>query len=69
MVSELAPSTVDREFESRSGQTKDKAICICCISANHAALRKKRNIWWDRNGTKCLPADCCCSELALHKSS
>jgi hypothetical protein len=41
MVSELAPSTVDREFESRSGQTKDKAICICCISANHAALRKK----------------------------
>jgi hypothetical protein len=29
----LTSSAVDREFEPRSGQTKDYKIGICCISA------------------------------------
>ena len=28
----LASSVVDRGFEPRSGQTKDYAICICCLA-------------------------------------
>ena len=42
MVSVLASSAVDREFEHRSGQIKDYKICICCFSAKHAALRGTR---------------------------
>jgi hypothetical protein len=41
MVSVLASSAVDRGFEPRSGQTKDYNIGICCLSAKHAALRRK----------------------------
>jgi hypothetical protein len=41
MVSVLASSAVDREFEPRSGQTKENKIGICCFSATHAALRRK----------------------------
>ena len=41
MVSVFASSAVDREFEPRSGQTKDDKIDICCFSAKHAALRSK----------------------------
>jgi hypothetical protein len=41
MVSVLDSSTVDREFESRSGQTKNYNIGICCFSAKYAALRRK----------------------------
>jgi hypothetical protein len=41
MVSALASGAVDREFEPRSGQTKDYKFCICCFSAKHAALRRK----------------------------
>ena len=37
----LASSAVDRGFESRSGQSKDYKIGICCFSAKHAALRRK----------------------------
>jgi hypothetical protein len=50
MVSVLASSAVDREFEPRSGQTKDYNIVICCFSAKHAALRRKSKDWltWDR---------------------
>jgi hypothetical protein len=40
MVSGLASSAVDREFEPRSGQTKDYKIGICCISAINTALRR-----------------------------
>jgi len=29
----------------RSGETKDYKIGICCFSAKHAALRKKRKDW------------------------
>jgi hypothetical protein len=41
IVSVLTLSAVDREFEPRSGQTKNYEIGICCISAKHAALRSK----------------------------
>ena len=34
-------SAVAREFEGRSGQTKDYEIGICYFSIKHAALRKK----------------------------
>jgi hypothetical protein len=37
IVSVLASSAVDREFEPRSGQTKDYEIGICCFSAKHTA--------------------------------
>ena len=41
MVSVLALSALDRGFEPHSHQTKDYNICICCFSAQHAALRCK----------------------------
>jgi predicted LPLAT superfamily acyltransferase len=49
MVSVLDSSEVDRGFESRSGQTKDYKIGICCFSAKHAALRRKSKDWLARN--------------------
>ena len=49
MVSVLASSAVDREFEPRSGQTKDYKIGICCFSAKHTALRRKSKDWLARN--------------------
>ena len=42
MVSVIASSAVDRGFEPRSGQTKEYNIGICCFSAKHAILRRKR---------------------------
>jgi len=45
----LASSAVDRGFESRTGQTKDYNICMCCFSAKHAALRRKNKDWLSRN--------------------
>ena len=41
MVSVLASKAVDHGFEHWMGHTKDDKICICCFSANHAALRTK----------------------------
>jgi hypothetical protein len=38
MVIVLASSAVDREFEPRSGQTKDYKIGMCCLSAEHEAF-------------------------------
>ena len=49
MVSVLAPSAVDRGFETRLGQTKDYKIFICCFSNKHAVLRKKSKDWLARN--------------------
>ena len=49
MVSVLASGTVDREFEPRSGQTKDYKIGICCFSAKQAALRRRRKDCLVRN--------------------
>ena len=42
MVSMLATSVIDRGFKSRSGQTIDYKIGICCFSAKHAELTSKR---------------------------
>jgi hypothetical protein len=51
MVSVLASSAVDCEFEPRSGQTKENKIGICCFSATHAALRRKSKDWlaWNQS--------------------
>ena len=49
MVSMLASSAVDGGFESRSGQTKDYKIGICCFFAKQAALRRKSKDWLTRN--------------------
>ena len=49
MVSMLALSVVDRGFESRSGQTKDYKIGICCFSAKHSAWKSKSKDWLARN--------------------
>jgi hypothetical protein len=49
MVSVFASSVVDRVFDSRSGQTKDYTIGICCFSTKHAALRRKNKDWLARN--------------------
>jgi hypothetical protein len=40
---------VDPGFEPRSGQTEDNEIGICCFSAKHAALRRKRKNWLSQN--------------------
>jgi hypothetical protein len=49
MVSVLASSAVDRGLEPRSDQTKDYKIGICCVSAKHAALRRKSKDWMVQN--------------------
>jgi hypothetical protein len=49
MVSVLTSSAVDLGFESRSGQTKDYEIGICCFSAKHTTLRSKSKDWMARN--------------------
>ena len=49
MVNMLASNAVDRGFETRSGQTKDFKIDICCFSAKHAALRRKSKDWLAQN--------------------
>ena len=45
MVSVLASSAIDCEFELRSDQTKDYKIGISCFSAKHAALSRKSKDW------------------------
>jgi hypothetical protein len=49
MVGVLTSSVVDRGFDSRSGQTKDYKIGICCFSAKHVALRRKSKDWFAPN--------------------
>ena len=51
IVSVLASSAVDCGFESRSGQTKDYKISICCFSTKQTALRRKSKDWlaWNQN--------------------
>ena len=49
MVSVLTASAVDHWFGRRSGPPKDYEIGMCCFSAKHAALRRKRNDWLIRN--------------------
>ena len=55
-------------FESRSGQTKDYEIGICCFSrsAKHAALKSQSKDWLARNHNNVSElTDSCFSELAL----
>jgi hypothetical protein len=49
MVGVLSLSAVDRGFESRSGQTKDCKIGICCFFTKLAALRGKIKDWLAQN--------------------
>ena len=49
MVSVFSSSAIDRMLESRSGQTKDYTIGICCFSAKHAALGSKSKDWLAHN--------------------
>ena len=51
IASVLTSSVLDRGFKSRSGQTKDYKIGICCFSPKHAALRRKSKDWlaWNQN--------------------
>ena len=49
MVCVLTSSSVERGFKPRSGQTKNYKIGICCFSAKHAALRRKRKDWLAQN--------------------
>ena len=50
MISVLASIVADRGFESRSGQNEDYKISISCLSAKHAALRRKKSKdWFVRN--------------------
>jgi hypothetical protein len=75
LVIVLSSSTVDRWFESGSGQSKDYNIGICFFSAEYIALKRERaKTGWLRIGIMCpsgatwLSADCCFSELALYKN-
>ena len=49
MVNVFTSSVIDRGFKSQSGQIKDYEIGICCLSAKHAALRRKSKDWLARN--------------------
>jgi uncharacterized membrane protein len=49
MVSVLASRAIDCRYESRSGQTKEYKIGICCFSAKNASLRRKSKDWLARN--------------------
>ena len=71
MVSVVASSMGDREFESRSDQTKHYTIGICCFSSKHASLKRKSKDWMARNQDNVSEwsdmsiRDCCFSEIAL----
>jgi hypothetical protein len=45
MFNQIALSMVDREFEPRSGQTKNYKIDICCLSTKNVALNSKNKDW------------------------
>jgi hypothetical protein len=49
LVSVIASSVVDREFELRSGQTKNYKIGMCSFSDRPATLRRKNKDWLARN--------------------
>jgi len=49
MVRVFTSSVINRELKSRSGQTMDYNIGVCCFSANHAALRSKSKNWLAQN--------------------
>ena len=75
IVSLFPSSVIDREFESRSRQTKTMKLVLCCFSAAHAALiGRMSKDWLDRNldtvsrvRVICISADCCFSEASTLK--
>jgi hypothetical protein len=48
MICMLTSSMVDRDLESRSCQTNDYKIGICCFSAKHSSCRSKNKYWFAR---------------------
>ena len=54
VVSVLASSVVDRGFVSRSSETKDYKIGICCFFDKHAALWRKSKYLLARNQNNML---------------
>ena len=53
MVNKVVSSAMDREFDLRSGQTKDYKSDMCCFFTNHAAYRIHEKtgllvlgLWW-----------------------
>lgn len=60
---------VHRGFEHLSGQTNDYKIDICCFSAKHGTIKRRKDKVWlvwmrdnlSKSGSTCLPMDCCCS--------
>ena len=49
MTGVLASSAVDYGFKPRSGQAKVYTNDLCCFSAKHAALMRKKKDWLARN--------------------
>ena len=49
MVSVITACALDSGFESRSDQSKDYKIGICCFFAKNAALRNKSKDWLASN--------------------
>ena len=45
MINVLASTAIFRGFEPRSDQTNDNKIGMCCLSGNHATLRRKSKEW------------------------
>ena len=50
-------SAIDRGFESRSDQTKDYEIGMCCFFSKHAVLRRKSKDWLARSQDMCPSVD------------
>jgi hypothetical protein len=68
MVSVFVSSAVDREFEPRSGETKDYKIGICCFSAKYAALRRKSKDWSaQNNASRTYLIICTCRAANLNR--
>ena len=49
MVIVFASCAADREFDFRSGQTRNYAIGICCFFSRHTVLMSKSKDWLVRN--------------------
>ena len=49
LVSVFVLSAIDHGFEPRSGKTKNCKMGICCFSAKHSVLMRKRKDWYARN--------------------
>ena len=71
MLSVLESCSAIRGFKPRQCEIKDYAIGMCCVSAKHASLRRKRaqpglpgiRIMCSNEAT-CLSMACCFSKLA-----